>query len=105
PLPARELMRVALGGIGRQAHEGKELGDARWNLGLWPHPVNAERFRQHLTHRHPRIERAVGILEDHLDAAVECTAFGWAQGSHVLAFKADTSFVGLEQPREATCER
>ena len=35
-----------------------------------------ERLAEHLAHRHARVERAVGVLEDHLDPAVEGAAFG-----------------------------
>ncbi len=33
--------------------------------------MQAERLLQHLPHAHARIERGVGILEDHLDAAID----------------------------------
>src|SRR5439155_17769893 len=52
----------------------------------------------------PRIERTVGILEDHLDAAVEHTPFSRAQLFQVLAFEADASLVGLKQAHETPCK-
>src|SRR5438874_1269350 len=96
-LSTGKFMRIALAGFGRQTHEGKELCNALGDFRPRAHFMNGQCFREHLTRRHARIERTVGILEDHLDAAVEDTAFRRAQRSYVLAFEADASLVGLEQ--------
>ena len=74
-LAAAEFVRIALGRIGRQAHQLEQLADAlRRPRRRWRRPWNADRLGQRLPHRHARVERAVGILEDHLHAAVDSRA-------------------------------
>ena len=57
-------------------------------------------FAERLSHGHPRIERAVGILERHLDAAVIAATVGALQRQHVLAVEADASAAGFVKPHE-----
>ena len=69
-LAARELVRIALGHVLEEAHLRQQLAERAAR----PRPVGDEavherRLRDDLAHGHPRIERRIGILEDHLDRA------------------------------------
>ena len=105
PLPAGEFMRPAVGGVGGEAHEIEQLGDAARDLGLRPHAMDGERLAEDLAHAHARVERAVGVLKDHLDAAVVAAELGPRQRADVEAVEADLALVGLDQPHQAAGER
>ena len=53
----------------------------------------------------PRVERAVGVLEDHLEAAAAPPQLPGAEGEEVLAVEADAPGGRLDQPDEAAAER
>src|SRR5438132_303116 len=66
-LAARELVRIPLGVLRQEPHVGEKLAHPLGALGaVGDDPVDGERLPDDLAHRHPRIERAVRILEDHL---------------------------------------
>jgi hypothetical protein len=67
-------------------------------------PMDRESFRKALANRQTRIERAVGILKDHLDTAVVGAPFGAGQGEHILALEGQRTAVGLVEPHEASGE-
>ena len=71
-------MRVAPGMFRRQAHRVQQLGHP---LGLPAkvQAVQAQRLAQDLAHRHARVERRIGILEDDLHLAPLCAQGGRAQ--------------------------
>jgi len=69
-LAAGELVRIAEHGVGRHADLGQRGGDALAALGAGQRPVfQMQRFGDELFHRLARVERAIGILEDHLHLA------------------------------------
>src|SRR2546427_1860743 len=66
PLSARELVRIAIGEVRVEAHDAQQLLHA---LGLLPascQVMDLERLADDVAHRHPRVQRGVRILEDHL---------------------------------------
>src|SRR5215475_2703078 len=50
------------------------------------------------------IERAIGVLEDHLDPPVVGPQPGPAQGQYILPFEEDLTAIRLVQANEAACE-
>ena len=77
-LAAGEFVRVAVGMLGTQADLGHHVGDAVLDLGLVGDAVDAQRIGQRAAHGLARIERGVGVLEDHLDGARASPAVGCA---------------------------
>ena len=65
-LAARELVRIALERVHRQADLVQEPLDALILLLGRPHPLHLERFAEDRVDPHPGIERGVRILEHHL---------------------------------------
>ena len=65
-LAARQLVRIAQRHVGIEADQLQQLGDARLDLGLGQDLVHVHRLGDDLADGHARIERGVGILEDHL---------------------------------------
>ena len=72
-LPAGELVRVGVQHVGLQAHGGHELLEPllRLCLGAAALPVDRQRPPQEVLHSVGRIQRAEGILEDHLQLGAE----------------------------------
>ncbi len=103
-LAARKLMRITTRSILRQAHEFQELGDAAGNIGGRSHLVDAQRLADDLLHRHAWIERAVGVLKDHLDTAVEAAPIACLEMRDVLTFETNSTFIRIEQSHEAACK-
>src|SRR3712207_8231824 len=66
-------------------------------------------FRSHLPERVldllPRVQRRVGVLEDHLDTAPQAAGDGRVVGEHVLAAEADLAARRLVKPDQAAAER
>src|SRR5262245_32609157 len=59
-------MWVAQRRVGEEPDKLQQFGDAIGNLDFWQDTMYADRLGDDLTHSHARIERGVGILEDHL---------------------------------------
>ena len=83
-LAAGELVRIALGHVGQQAHGGQQRGDALAVLGAaGRQAVHRQRLADDVAHLHARVERAVRVLVDHLHAAAEgaaarsCAVMSW----------------------------
>ena len=71
-LTAGELVRVPPQVVGRQADGLEELDDALFpQLPRLGELVDHERLTDDRAHRHPRIERRVGVLEDDLHLLAE----------------------------------
>ena len=66
PLAAAEGVREALHELGTQAHQPQQLRHAFFPLLAVPHPGHQQRLADDVEERHARVERPVGILEDHL---------------------------------------
>lgn len=67
--------------------------------------MDRQRLAGDLAHGHARVKRAVGILEDHLNAAVERTLRGTLLFADVPALDADTALVRIQEANETTGER
>src|SRR5665647_2111321 len=70
-LPARELVRVALGVLGAEPDGLEQLEDALLALGLGTDLVDLERLADDVAHAHARIQRGVRVLEDDLHVAAQ----------------------------------
>ena len=73
-LPARELVRVAVDVVGREADDLEQLLHAPAHLAARALPVDAERVADDLADALARVERRVRVLEDHLHLAAERAA-------------------------------
>jgi hypothetical protein len=104
-LAAAERVGIALGRRGRQPDQLEQLGDARGGFARRPQIVEADRLGEGLADGQARIERAVGILEHHLDAAVIAPPRGAFEGQHVLAVELDAAAFRLVEAHEAAGER
>ena len=90
PLAARELVRVAVGVLRQEPDVPEQILHARRaRVPVGHDPVHAERLGQDLADGHPGVERAVGVLEDHLDPAPEGPEGGLVERREVLAFEED----------------
>lgn len=67
PLPAGELARVGMDQLRPEPHQIHEFEDPVFSLWARNHAVHRNRLGDHLPDGHPRVQRGVGILEDHLD--------------------------------------
>ena len=73
-LTARELVRIAVRVLRQESHVGQQLAHAPGALrAVADDAVNGQRLGDDLPDRHPRIQRAVRILEDHLHLATDRT--------------------------------
>ena len=68
-LAAGELRRVAVDVLGVEADELEQLLDPGLLLALWCSPCTLRGVVRIEADRVPRVERAVGVLEDHLHVA------------------------------------
>ncbi len=69
PLAAAEGVRVAAHVLGAQPHPAEQLGDAILQLPAGGDLVDPQRIGDDLEDGHARVQRRVGILEDHADVA------------------------------------
>jgi hypothetical protein len=87
-LAAGELVRVAPGVLGQQADDIEELAHALLARGLVADLVHVERLGEDLAHRHARVERGIGILEDDLHVAAHPPQVALAEVGDLLALEA-----------------
>src|SRR5881628_861101 len=109
PLPAAQLVRIPVHEVGRRRKFGvlERLRDQVFSIlqGI-RHAVYRQRLRDRVHHGEPRVERLVGILEDHLNAASEVLQGRSLQGRDVLAVEEELALCGLLQlHQEATGRR
>ena len=96
PLAAGEGVRVAVGGIARQADQAQQVDHLVARLLPAPdQPVHDQRFRDDVEDAHPRVQAGVGVLEDQLHVA--------AQLAQVLA--GDVGDVPALEPDPAAADR
>ena len=84
-LAARELVRVAVRGVGRQPHDLEDLADARIGLGSARDAVDAERLADRPPDRVARIQGRE--LEDHLHLPSQRAELRFGEVRHVLALE------------------
>ena len=63
--------------IGREPDPAEEGGDAVAELAAAGEAMDDQRLADQLAHRHARVERGVGVLEDHLDRAPDRFSAPW----------------------------
>src|SRR5436305_1702750 len=100
PLAARELVRVALREARIEAHLLEQGRDASLGVGPARDPMDRQRLGEHLAHRHPRVERTVGVLKYDLHSASQRAQGPRPEGDHVLTVDRDAPRVGLDQPED-----
>jgi hypothetical protein len=92
-LAAAELVRVAVGSLGAQADALEHVGDEL--VAVAPrHAVDREPLADELLDRHPRVERADGVLEDDLHVAARGLQLDRDERRHVGALEEDLAAVG-----------
>ena len=99
-LAARELMGVALGVVGVQAHGLEQLGHQLLGRGARGDAVQQDRLHQRLAHRHARVERAERVLEHHLHVPARALQAGGGQRDDVLAIEHHRAAVRLQQAQQ-----
>src|SRR3990172_3166461 len=67
--------------------------------------MNAPRLEDRAADREARVERRVGILEDHLHPAAKGPQLLLLRAAHVDPVEGDAARVGLVQPNQAASER
>ena len=97
-------MRKSSSRVPGQVDERQQLGDGRRQCGRFAQLVDPERLGEHRADGLAGVERAVGILEDHLDAAAIPAKVCALKCANILAAVADRPFVGVQEPHEAACE-
>src|SRR5450759_3423532 len=97
-LPARELVRVALGVLGAEPDGLEQLEDALLALGLGADVVDMERLADDVAHAHARVQRGVRVLEDDLHVAAQPLLLAPRGGLIVAALVDDLSALLREEP-------
>ena len=104
PLPARELVRLAVDRVRRQPHAvqqghhapaGRIPGDA----------LHAERLGQDVADVHRGVQRRVRVLEDHLQVAAELAAILAADPGDVVALECDRARGDRRQAQDGPADR
>ena len=86
-LAAGELVRVAVGEGGVEAHRLQQRLDVRPQARARRRPVLAQRLADDAAHRHARIQAVLRVLEDHLHVRAQPAQRLAAQRRDVLAAK------------------
>src|SRR4029450_10584961 len=86
--------------IGAQAYALEEPGHTRGALLARRQIVIVQGFADDFASTHPRVERSVGILKDHLQAAAPRAHRGAVQAPDVLAFKPDRAARRFDQAQD-----
>src|SRR5262245_18801159 len=103
-LAARELVRIAICGLGIEADEAQELD--RFRLRLFARrAVDHRSLGDDVANAPARIERGVGILDDHLQNFAERPQPGARQLRYIATLEQDRSPVGSFEANDAACER
>ena len=99
-LTAGELVGVPVVVLGVETHDLEQLPHPVEHLLLRHHLVHPQRGADDRAHRVPRVQRAVGVLEDHLDLfAVRQHLLG-RQVADLVALELHRARGGVEQPRD-----
>src|SRR4029079_6051566 len=88
-LAARELVREAVRMLRAQADRAQQLVDAALAFLSLVELVHPERLGDDLAHRHARVERRVGILENDLQLAADVAHPAAAEARDVLTVEDD----------------
>ena len=106
PLASREFVRIATHLIGPEADPLEELRDARFFVSrALEEAVDAHRLRHDRADRHPRVERAEGVLEDDLHLPARRPQLGGGEAHDVAIAEADRAARRLVQAEDRPPER
>src|SRR5205085_513881 len=98
PLTARELVREAVRVLGAEPDRAQELVDALLALdAARVEPVDLERLADDVAHRHPGVQRRVGILEDDLHLPPVLAHLAPLEASDVASVEDDRPRRGLDE--------
>jgi hypothetical protein len=100
PLPARELMRVALHERRVQADQLERLADQPTAGAARLHIVHFERRQQRGADRMARVERGARVLEDHLHAATHRPQLTAAEPRDVAALEQHAAAARAQQAKD-----
>lgn len=104
-LAARELVGVAVGGVGGHAAAVEEIAGSAAGFGASIDGfVDAEGFGDNVGDAHARAEACGGILEDDLHALAESAEGGAGGVEHVAPLEADGAGVGLDEAEDGSAE-
>ena len=105
-LPPGELVRITVDVVGVEPHHVQQLlNTTPMLLGRQHVGMDRKRFADDVTDRHPRVQRGVGVLEDHLDVAAHVFGLTPVQARDVLAVDLDGTRRGTFQPDQHLGER
>lgn len=96
-------MRVAVAVLGEQADSGEEIGDAVGGF-LFRHAVDPHRLADDVAYGDARVERGVGVLEDHLDLATEFAQILSPSGGDVSLTEHDLAGRGWHEAQQRATE-
>src|SRR4051794_13702896 len=105
PLAAGELVRVADPVVGVEADGREQLAPPLAPLLLRPDAVDLQRFADDPARRHPRVERRVRVLEDHLEPAPELAQLAALDVRDVLAVERDRAAGRLVEAHDRAARR
>jgi hypothetical protein len=105
-LPAGKLMRPPVGVFGPERHHVEQLEHAFAPLTRAArHALHVERLGDYIGDAHQRVERAVGVLENHLRVAPEQPQRVAVEQRDVAPREADLARGRLDQPQHAAPDR
>jgi hypothetical protein len=110
PLAARELVRIARRGVGREPHALELARDPAGELGSGREPVHREPFADDLRHAAARIERARRILEHDRELAPQRAHLAGAEREEIdrksaVAVVAHAAAARFDEPQGRAPER
>src|SRR5215470_3743561 len=106
PLTARELVRVAPQMLGRQANRLQQLHDALLTrAAVRRQLVDDQSLADDRSHRHPRIQRRVRVLEDDLHLLAQRAQGALVERRDVLALERDFARGRLDQSQDRAARR
>ena len=98
-------MRIALQCVLRQPDLREQVPDLLILLLAAPHVLDDERLAQQRLHAHPRIERRIGVLEDHLQVAPRTAQRSASHAEHLAALQGDPPRVRFLDADDQLAER
>ena len=104
-LAARELVRIARGGVCTEPDQLEQLGHAGAALGPAAEAMDQQRLLDARADPHARIERGVRVLKDDLHVAPASAQGFWRQTQQVLAVEQELAAGRLDQAQHGARER
>ena len=105
-LPARELVRIAVGVARVEADEREQLADPVRSPRLaFAQAVQSDRLTERIADAHARIQAGIGILEDHLDAASRPPQRLRIEHAEIFTTEEHRSARGFHQPQDGSPHR